>query len=98
MSYQSMEEAQKRCEEEGIEFWKAVQLEDGDERGVSEEDSWNEMEYMWHAMLDSLDSYDPKLMSGSQMVGKRRRTYGCLSGDERYAVRGLYGKGHGKRA
>lgn len=54
MSYRSMEEAQERCEKEGIEFWKAVQMEDGDERGVSEEDSWKEMKHMWHAMLDSL--------------------------------------------
>ena len=36
MSYQSMEEAQERCEKEGIEFWKAVQLEDGNERAVSD--------------------------------------------------------------
>ena len=70
MSYRSMEEAQERCEKEGIEFWKAVQMEDGDERGVSEEDSWKEMKHMWHAMLDSLDSYDPELMSGSRMVGR----------------------------
>ena len=70
MSYRSMEEAQERCEKEGIEFWKAVQMEDGDERGVTEEDSWKEMERMWHAMLNSLDSYDPELMSGSRMVGR----------------------------
>ena len=42
MSYQSMEEIRKRCEAEGIEFWKAVQLEDCNERGASTEDSWND--------------------------------------------------------
>lgn len=70
MSYQSMEEAQLRCEKEGIQFWKAVQLEDADERGVTEEDSWKEMQRMWQAMLDGLDAYDPELMSRSRMVGK----------------------------
>lgn len=33
MSYQSMEEARMRCEKEKIPFWKAVQIEDADERG-----------------------------------------------------------------
>ena len=36
MSYQSMEEIYKRCEEKGIEFWKAIQLEDAEERDVRE--------------------------------------------------------------
>ena len=91
MSYQSMEEAQLRCEKEGIEFWKAVQLEDADERGVTEEDSWKEMKRMWQAMLDGLDAYDPELMSRSRMVG---REGGRLPGGERYIVRGFHGEGH----
>ena len=37
MSYQSMEEARLRCDKDKIPFWKAVQLEDADERGVTEE-------------------------------------------------------------
>ena len=36
MSYQSMEEAYERCERDSLEFWKAVQLEDAHERGVSD--------------------------------------------------------------
>lgn len=70
MSYQSVEEARIRCEKQGIKFWEAVQAEDADERGVTKEDSWKEMKHMWQAMLDSLDSYDPELMSKSRMVGK----------------------------
>ena len=70
MSYQSMEEAQIRCEKEGIAFWKAVQLEDAGERQITEEDSWNVMKQMWRTMLDSLDAYDPELMSRSRMVGR----------------------------
>lgn len=70
MSYQSMEEAYARCEKEGIEFWKAVQLEDAEERDIKSEDSWKQMKGMWQAMLDSIDTYDPSLMSRSGLVGK----------------------------
>lgn len=70
MSYQSMEEAYARCEREGIEFWKAVQLEDAEERDIKTEDSWKQMKGMWQAMLDSIDTYDPSLMSRSGLVGK----------------------------
>lgn len=70
MSYQSMEEACVRCEKEGIPFWKAVQLEDAEERDVKIEDSWKQMKGMWQAMLDSIDSYDSELMSRSRLVGK----------------------------
>lgn len=69
MSFQSMEEAYIRCEKEGIEFWKAIQLEDAHERGVSEEDSWKQMNYMWQAMLDGLDAYEPDRVSRSGLVG-----------------------------
>ena len=69
MSYQSMVEAYARCDKEGIELWKAFQLEDCDERNVSEEASWKMMKGMWQAMLDGLADYEPKLMSGSGLVG-----------------------------
>lgn len=70
MSYQSMEEAYERCKKEGIDFWKAIQLEDAQERDVPLEDSWKEMKRMWQAMLDGLDNYDPNLTSRSGLVGK----------------------------
>ena len=70
MSYQSMEEVYERCEKDGISFWKAIQLGDASERGVTEEDSWERMKGMWQAMQDSLDAYDPELMSRSRLVGK----------------------------
>lgn len=69
MSYQSMEEARIRCEKEGIPFWKAVQIEDAQERGVSVEDSWKQMKYMWESMLENLDVYEPDLVSTSGLVG-----------------------------
>lgn len=70
MSYQSMEEARLRCDKDKIPFWKAVQLEDADERGVTVEDSWSQMTHMWQSMLENLDAYDPNLVSRSGLVGK----------------------------
>ena len=88
MSYQSMEEAYARCERDGIPFWKAVQLEDAEERDVALEDSWKEMKGMWQAMLDGLDNYDPDLVSRSGLVGKEgglmeeyQKAGGTLCGD-----------------
>lgn len=70
MSFRSMEEIRNRCQKESLEFWKAVQLEDCQERGVSEEASWKEMSRMWQAMKDSLQEYDPEQVSKSGLVGR----------------------------
>lgn len=70
MSYRSIEEIQKKCLKENIEFWKAIQLEDCDERGDSESSSWAKMTRMWQAMRDSVDAYEPDLVSRSGLVGK----------------------------
>ena len=70
MSYQSVEEAYARCNKDGIEFWKAIQLEDMDENGITEEDSWKRMKGMWQAMLTGIDAYEPDEVSGSGLVGK----------------------------
>ncbi len=40
MAYQAVDEIMARCEKDGVEFWKAVQLEDCEENGISEEESW----------------------------------------------------------
>ena len=70
MSYQSIEEAEKRCEKDGLEFWKAIQLEDCDEQGITEEESWKTMQGMWYAMRDAVDAYEPELVSRSGLVGR----------------------------
>lgn len=70
MSFQSIEEINDRCQREALEFWKAVQHEDCQERGVSEEDSWNEMSRMWEVMKESISEYDPERISRSGLVGK----------------------------
>ena len=50
MAYQAVEEIQNRCEKESIPFWKAVQLEDCEENGITEEESWQQMTLMWTRM------------------------------------------------
>ncbi len=54
---------------ENIPFWKAIQLEDAQERDVKIEDSWEKMKYMWQSMLDALDAYEPDKVSRSGLVG-----------------------------
>ena len=70
MAYQAVEEIQNRCEKESIPFWKAVQLEDCEENGITEEESWQQMTLMWTRMKESVDAYDPCERSRSGLVGK----------------------------
>ena len=70
MAYQAVEEIQVRCEKENIPFWKAVQLEDCEENGITEEKSWQQMTLMWTRMKESVDAYDPSEKSRSSLVGK----------------------------
>ena len=49
MAYQAVDEIMARCEKDGVEFWKAVQLEDCEENGISEEESWKQMTLMWNS-------------------------------------------------
>jgi L-serine dehydratase len=70
MSYRSIEAVEKKCEKDNIEFWKAIQLEDCDEQGITEEVSWKTMQGMWHARRDAVDAYEPDLISRSGLVGK----------------------------
>ena len=43
MAYQAVDEIMARCEKDGVEFWKAVQLEDCEENGISEDDTYVEL-------------------------------------------------------
>lgn len=69
MSYQSLEEINQLCIEKKISFWRAILLDDMEERTVHEEDSIHTMETMWDAMLSASDDYDEKLTSNSGLVG-----------------------------
>lgn len=70
MAYQAVEEIQNRCEKEGIPFWKAVQLEDCEENGITEEESWHQMTLMWTRMKEGIDAYNPSEISRSGLIGK----------------------------
>ena len=70
MAYQAVDEIMARCEKDGVEFWKAVQLEDCEENGISEEESWNQMTHMWNSMKESVAAYDPEAISRSGLVGR----------------------------
>ena len=70
MAYQAVEEIQNRCEKESIPFWKAVQLEDCEENGITEEESWHQMTLMWTRMKEGIDAYNPSEISRSGLIGK----------------------------
>ena len=70
MAYQAVEEIQNRCEKESIPFWKAVQLEDCEENGITEEESWQQMTLMWTRMKEGVDAYNPSEIPRSGLVGK----------------------------
>ena len=70
MAYQAVDEIMARCEKDGVEFWKAVQLDDCEENGISEEESWNQMTHMWNSMKESVAAYDPEAISRSGLVGR----------------------------
>ena len=74
MAYQAVDEVMARCEKDGVEFWKAVQLEDCEENGISEEESWNQMTHMWNSMKESVAAYDPEAISRSGLVGREGKT------------------------
>lgn len=70
MSYHSMEEILKRCEDQKLSFFEAILIEDCNDGGVEREVSLETMHRMWRAMVESINSYDRNLMSKSGLVGK----------------------------
>ena len=69
MLFHSIEEILKYCDKEHVEFWKAIQLADCDERMAAEEDSYEEMCALWHVMQENLKAYEPDERSRSGLVG-----------------------------
>ncbi len=69
MAYQSLEEIAKFGETHREPFWRAVMLDDVNERTVSEEMSVCAMREMWKAMLEASEKYDEQLASNSGLVG-----------------------------
>ena len=75
MSYGSIEAIKERCKKEGIEFWKAVQIEDCSERNVSEESSWKEMTRMWRIMCETRSRVSRTGSPGAALWGKRAASW-----------------------
>ena len=69
MALDSMQEIFDRVEAEGIPFWQVVLETDVDERQVTKEASWEKMRVTWHAMLESVESYQAEQRSVSGLVG-----------------------------
>lgn len=69
MSYHSMEEILNRCEEQHINFYEAVLLEDINDRGATREASMETMRGLWKAMKDATACYERDLHSKSGLVG-----------------------------
>lgn len=69
MAYQSLEEIAGYGETYHVPFWRAVMLDDVNERTVTEEESFQAMEELWQAMLAASETYDEKLYSNSGLVG-----------------------------
>lgn len=69
MAFDSLEEIEKRCKEEGKAFWRVVMEEDMAERNVSEEASLEQMRNTWDAMLLAAATYDKDTRSASGLAG-----------------------------
>ena len=67
--YQSLEELCQLEHETKKPFWKMVQEDDCRERGVSEEQAYEEMRGMYLAMQSADQEYDAKQKSASGLVG-----------------------------
>lgn len=69
MSFKNLAEIVALAEEEKILFWEVVLKEDMQERGVSREESVEQMRGMLRVMREADKSYDPNLKSMSGMAG-----------------------------
>ena len=60
MSYQSFAEIIEVCQARDKEFWEVILEDDMQERGVTREDSMQQMQDTWDAMLLAAATYDGK--------------------------------------
>lgn len=88
MGWKSLKDIAEYCISRDCEFWKAIQLDDAQEREVDESDSRKRMKMAWEAMKASSADYNPDNFSTSGLVGddgERMRRYvasgECITGD-----------------
>ena len=74
MSYNSLEEIVRECQEKDLPFDEVILLDDMNERNVSREESIETMRGMWEAMKGAERNYDGALQSRSGLVGGAGKT------------------------
>lgn len=74
MSYNSLEEIVRECQEKDLPFDEVILLDDMNERNVSREESIETMRGMWEAMKGAERNYDGSLLSRSGLVGGAGKT------------------------
>ena len=67
MAYQSVEHLLSCSTQHPL--WKAVVLDDCQDRDVTEQESFSRMETLWQAMVESVEHYDPQRRSASGLSG-----------------------------
>lgn len=74
MSYNSLEEIVRECQEKDLPFDEVILLDDMNERNVSREESIETMRGMWEAMKGAERNYAGSLQSRSGLVGGAGKT------------------------
>lgn len=69
MSWESLNEIEIYCKENGCEFWQAILTGDVRENETTEEASRKKMAAAWEAMLSASEDYNPENFSASGLVG-----------------------------
>ena len=69
MSFRSLEDILKKCEENDKLFWRVILENDMEERLVSEEESFSKMQHLYTVMHEADAAYDGSLKSDSRLVG-----------------------------
>jgi len=69
MSFYSLEDIVHVSSKKDIPFWRAVLLDDMEDRMVTEARSVAEMEHTWEVMLSASENYDPSARSVTGMTG-----------------------------
>ncbi len=67
--YRSLEEICRTAAEKKMKFWEVIRADDCQERQLSPETSFSQMEAMYLAMKEADAAYDPTLASGSRLAG-----------------------------
>ena len=91
MSYNSLEEIVRECQEKDLPFDEVILLDDMNERNVSREESIETMRGMWEAMKGAERNYDGSLQS----CGRRRKDDARVCREREHALRTVCRKSYG---